>query len=78
MSKISVYDSDAEQPSVQYVFGGRLNSSEYVKITNEKNKEVSAAAVLSGLFLNAIIAKPPTTTAASRIIITILFIPSFP
>lgn len=51
MSKISVYDSDAEQPSVQYVFGGRLNSSEYVKITNEKNKEVDVHKVHIDLVL---------------------------
>ena len=51
MSKISVYDADAEQPKVEYVFGGRLNSSEYVKIVNEKNKEVDVHKVHIDLVL---------------------------
>lgn len=37
---LSIIDEDMgdDSPSIGYVFGGRLNSSEYVKITNEKNQ----------------------------------------
>ena len=51
MADISVYDPDAESPKVEYVFGGRLHSSEYVKITNEKNKEIDVHRVHVDLIL---------------------------
>ena len=51
MGKISLYDEDIGEPKVEYVFGGRLNSSEYVKITNEKNEQVDVHKVHLDLVL---------------------------
>ena len=46
-----MFDPDKEQPRVEYVFGGRLNSSEYVKITDERNREVDVHKVHIDLVL---------------------------
>ena len=51
MTNISLFDPDKEQPKLEYVFGGRLVSSEYVKITNEKNREVDVHRVHIDLVL---------------------------
>lgn len=52
MTKIFVTDPDQEkQPRVEYVFGGRMVSSEYVKIMDERNREVSAHRVRMDLVL---------------------------
>ncbi|AMH94590.1 hypothetical protein AR505_0869 [methanogenic archaeon ISO4-H5] len=50
MARISLYDEE-EPPKVEYVFGGRLHSSEYVKITDEKNREVDVHKVHIDLVL---------------------------
>lgn len=51
MGNISLYDPDKGEPRIEFVFGGRLIASEYVKMTDDKNKEIDVHKVHIDLVL---------------------------